>query len=158
MSNIENLTTGFDSLQYTCTECEQAEAHFHVSAWSVGEPDNELGYVEKIGQYLPFDIETPKDMLKFLGTSETQYKKGLISLSQGFGIGALAYMRRVVEDKARDILLLLAATREAEGAPATDVEEMRKLAEGRQVEPILKRAAEVLPEHLNREAGRTQSS
>ena len=142
------VLTGFKLLEFTCGECDQFGAHYFVLGSDEGEDDDAVGYVQKIGQYPPFDISVPKNMHSFLGESEPLYKNGLINLSVGFGIGALAYMRRIVEDKVRDILLLLADIQEAEGAAAGDVKETRDLAEGRQVDPILKRAAELLPGSL----------
>lgn len=139
---------GFSTLEFKCGECDEFVSQYYLLGSNQGEDDDQVGYIRKIGQYPPFDIQTPSNMRKFLGTSEPIYKNALISLSVGFGIGALAYMRRVVENKARDILLLLAAIQEAEGASADDVKAVRKLAEGRLVEPILKRAAELLPDHL----------
>jgi len=52
----------------------------------------------KVGQYPPWSIEPSKDLKDVLGEHESTYKKGTICESQGYGIGAFAYYRRIVEN------------------------------------------------------------
>ena len=51
----------------------------------------------KAGQYPPADISIGKALSRALGEHEADYKKGLICEGQGYGIGAYAYYRRIVE-------------------------------------------------------------
>jgi len=56
--------------------------------------------LSKLGQWPAQSIDPPKKA-KLLGKqTEEFYKKGLTSFQHGFGLGALAYFRRVVEDAA----------------------------------------------------------
>ena len=51
----------------------------------------------KIGQYPAWEIAGEPNLEKLLGVNAGYYKKGLICESQGYGIGAYAYYRRIVE-------------------------------------------------------------
>jgi DNA-binding transcriptional ArsR family regulator len=51
----------------------------------------------KVGQYPAWDISIDKSISSVLGKYKELFKKGLICESQGYGIGAYAYYRRIVE-------------------------------------------------------------
>lgn len=78
-------------LDYICTGCKNFHRVFSVKV------DENLDYLMKIGQYPPIDISIEKNISKALGEHKELYKKGLICESQGYGIGAYAYYRRIVE-------------------------------------------------------------
>lgn len=59
-------------------------------------------FLKKIGQFPPFEITPEKDVLDYLAPEDGRfYKKGLICYSQGYGIGAFAYYRRIIENEIR---------------------------------------------------------
>ena len=65
--------------------------------------DKELGidiYIQKVGQFPGYDITLDSDLERYL-TSEDKanYRKALINLSSSYGIGAFAYLRRVLENE-----------------------------------------------------------
>jgi len=51
----------------------------------------------KIGQWPPYSIDVPSEIQEVLGEYKTLFQNGLICESQGYGIGAFAYYRRIVE-------------------------------------------------------------
>jgi len=62
----------------------------------------------KVGQWPPLLIDPPPELAKALGTEDTElYKKALTNGNSAFGIGALAYFRRVIENKVNMILDLI---------------------------------------------------
>jgi predicted house-cleaning noncanonical NTP pyrophosphatase (MazG superfamily) len=75
---------------YLCAACKQYE-HF----FSLHFADD---YVMKAGQYPPWEITPDKNLSELLGEHQDYYKKGLVCESQGYGIGAYAYYRRIVEE------------------------------------------------------------
>lgn len=77
--------------QYTCAACEKPTRHF-LLYFSDG-----LDYVMKVGQYPPWSIAVDSALARVLGDQADTYKRGLTCESQGYGIGAYAYYRRVVE-------------------------------------------------------------
>ena len=52
----------------------------------------------KIGQFPAWEIEPDETISLMLGEHADYYKKGLVCESQGYGIGAFAYYRRIVEE------------------------------------------------------------
>jgi hypothetical protein len=65
-------------------------------------------FMEKVGQVPAWSIEIEKNLGVILGESTQYYKKGLICESQGYGIGAHAYYRRIVEDIIDELLEAIA--------------------------------------------------
>ncbi len=139
----KSLDAGFKILSYMCTDCEKTRYRFDSRGYIKNE--GSVAYVEKIGQYPPQSIEPHKDIVKFLGDDKDFYKKGLMCLSQGYGLGAQVYFRRIVENKARDILELLIEIKVREEAAEPELKKLRQIAKGKQVGPILKAAAKLLP-------------
>ena len=66
--------------------------------------EQEIIYMEKIGQYPGWNIEMDKELEKMLGEHTKYYKRGLICESQSYGIGAYAYFRRITEDIIDELL------------------------------------------------------
>lgn len=77
---------------YLCTACRKFLRSYFIKI------DQEMTYVMKVGQEPPWDIAIERDLERSLGEHTENYKKGLICESQGYGIGAFAYYRRIVED------------------------------------------------------------
>ena len=64
-----------------------------------------LQIVKKIGQFPPYEITPDKGLVNFLNEEDlNNYKKSLICLSQSYGIGAFAYLRRIVENEMISII------------------------------------------------------
>ena len=83
---------------YKCAACGNERTfllHFEVPPFDV-RPDELI--VTKTGQYPPWSIDISRDLSRTLDKYEEIYKRGLICESQGYGIGAYAYYRRIVED------------------------------------------------------------
>jgi len=78
-------------LKYVCAHCDTFVRDFLLKIQGGDK-------IEKIGQYPPSDIDIPKE-IKSLGKADIEeiYKKGRILENQGYGIGAFAYYRRIVE-------------------------------------------------------------
>ncbi len=79
-------------LEYQCASCGQFLRHFFIDVASSGEN------VKKVGQVPPWDITLDPELEKALGDQSNLYKRGLISESQAYGIGAFAYYRRIIEE------------------------------------------------------------
>ena len=89
------------NLNYICASCED---YYRFFAIKVG---GGLKTIEKVGQFPPWSIKIEKNLKKLLGDYSENYKKGLISESQSYGIGAFAYYRRIVEDIIGELLELI---------------------------------------------------
>ena len=70
----------------------------------LGRPRESGKSVMKVGQYPPWSIEPEPSVKVALGVHLEDYKKGKINESQGYGVGAFAYYRRIVENLIDDLL------------------------------------------------------
>jgi hypothetical protein len=77
---------------YKCAHCGEFERGFFIKV------ADDLRSIAKIGQYPAWDISGDKEIEKLLGSHASHYKRGLICESQGYGIAAFAYYRRIVEE------------------------------------------------------------
>lgn len=101
----ENFTARFVSskdqlirLLYQCSSCHTQERQFNIYI------SPNLDYIYKIGQFPEWEIKMDKELSKALGKHASNYKKGLVCESQGYGIGAFAYYRRITEDIIDELL------------------------------------------------------
>lgn len=92
---------------YRCSACSEFDRRFLIRFWTeIIEDKNEKGediekkviYMEKVGQFPSWDISMDKELENLLEKHSSFYKSGLICESQGYGIGAFAYYRRIVEE------------------------------------------------------------
>jgi hypothetical protein len=105
---------------------------------------------QKIGQFPALSIDVPKGLQRNLGEEGIGlYKKALINRNSGFGLGAITYIRRVVEDKTNELIEVAAKLAESHHVGANIVESIRAAATERTTyDQKLKIAATVLPEAL----------
>jgi hypothetical protein len=91
IKHVSNPIGGLNAVWYQCLDCEVTHYGFMFRLNDDGES------ISKVGQYPPWSIEPEPDIRGALGDHLEEYKKGLICESQGYGIGAFAYYRRIVE-------------------------------------------------------------
>lgn len=104
------VTTQWYGFYFRCTACRSERAYFWV------EMNVEEQWIRKVGQIPPFDITPPQDVSSQLSDQDLEhYKRGLASVSQSYGIGALGYFRRIVEDTIDSLLDLVAGAARDEG-------------------------------------------
>lgn len=86
----------FQFLAYHCRHCMQTEKIFAVM---VKPESSQSGEALKLGEYPGFGPHIPTKMFSLLGEDQELFHKGRRAESQGMGIGAFAYYRRVVENQ-----------------------------------------------------------
>lgn len=140
---------------YTCSHCrsESVRVWFGLSEDRARNPDGTLGgrtglVLRKFGQWPAMTIHPPKEVEAGLPDQAKElFNKALTSLSHGFGLGALAYFRRVVEDAISELLDLFATKAEAEG-DSTAAANIRAAKASPRMEDRLKVASDALPASL----------
>lgn len=83
---------------YQCAGCRQTEYEFFLRI------SEDRSSIVKVGQYPGWEIKTDKNLADLLGHHSPIYRKGLVCESQGYGIGAYAYYRRIVEEIIDELL------------------------------------------------------
>ena len=84
---------------YQCRNCKKKQ-QMYMYIW------NDNGFW-KAGQYPELQSAIDPKLNKALGDAATLYRKAIRSRSFGFGIGAVSYLRRIVEDKTDGLMDLL---------------------------------------------------
>src|SRR6185312_5329500 len=70
--------------------------------------------VVKVGQYPEPSVKISKALSNNLGKDASElYRKALICRNNGFGLAAVGYMRRVVEDKTNELIEIAATLAES---------------------------------------------
>ena len=85
-------------LVYLCQSCRQFTRQFDVYI------SPELDYVYKFGQYPEWEIKMDKNFENTLDKHAKTFRKGLVCESQGYGIGAFSYYRRITEEIIDELL------------------------------------------------------
>jgi len=89
-------------LVYRCSACDSYSYYFFIQfvpkdQFKVEDTTFYKAFVRKIGQIPSWKIDVDKNIEKALGGEAELYNKGLTNESQGYGIGAYAYFRRITE-------------------------------------------------------------
>lgn len=98
-------------LAYECRHCHETKKTYAL-AFNVSN-SRTIGSATKIGEFPPFGPRVPPRVLRLIQPDHENFLKGRRAESQGLGIGAFAYYRRVVEnqkDRLFDKLISVAQT------------------------------------------------
>ncbi|HAJ78221.1 MAG TPA: hypothetical protein DCO75_00495 [Fibrobacteres bacterium] len=85
-------------LIYQCESCRSFTRQFDVYI------SPSLDFIYKFGQFPEWEIKIDKNLEKVLDKHVKTFRKGLICESQGYGIGAFAYYRRITEEIIDELL------------------------------------------------------
>lgn len=140
-----DLTEPLCLLKYKCKNCEKAVAGFllHIVVLNDGIR------LRKVGQQPPLDRRPSKELATALGKdTQGMYRKALTCRHLNLGIAAVAYLRRIVEDKLNEILDLVIehVKRETDSNPL--VSKLEAIKNETAFKNKLQRAADVLPQSL----------
>lgn len=109
------------TLNYSCTACGDK-----FTCWL--EINNKDFWIWKVGQTPPWDISIATDVQKRLGNADSKlFKNALICISQGYGIGACIYFRRVLENQINRLLEIYLKTRTADKAPQSELDYINQI-------------------------------
>jgi hypothetical protein len=98
--SYNNVSTANKNLRliYLCESCKLYSREFCVYV------SPERDHLYKYGQYPEWEIKIDKALEKTLHKHSKTFRKGLVCESQGYGIGAFAYYRRITEDIIDELL------------------------------------------------------
>lgn len=146
-----------DFIIYACRNCDQKQWYSYRWILPIGfKKDGPIpsrpGTFQKIGQFPPLEERISKTLEKQLSKGDGQdldlYRKALRSRNHNYGIGALAYLRRVVENRMNSLLdLIQEAAHESELTPE-QLQPIDKIKKSHVFDEKVKFAAGILPSHL----------
>lgn len=83
-------------LNYSCRNCNKYQKSFSVRVFGLNDSE---WLCTKYGELPPFGPNTPARLINLIGPDREVFLKGRRCESQGLGIGAFSYYRRVVENQ-----------------------------------------------------------
>jgi hypothetical protein len=136
------LESSLYSFGFKCDSCSSSEYTFFI------EVDIENGKIRKVGQSPAWSINLDKDIERFLEDDSEFFKKALICESQGYGIAAFSYYRRVVENSIGKILENLRSILEMQGSSSENIEQIDRALKGIVMDERIKIAKDAIPNSL----------
>lgn len=137
------------AVAYVCGLCRSTSTavYYQLLDWKQSGGPNSYSHhaVRKVGQIPQPDISIPQELETRLGTSASHYKKALICRENSYGIAAMAYLRRVVDEKTDELIDVMA---DLSRTHQVDEEEVVKLLAAKtsvRYEQKLEVAAELIP-------------
>lgn len=124
-SNVEpwlNGNSGSTFLQYRCANCKESIVTYAV----IVQLEGSLHYAEKYGQVPPLRIIPTKHLDSLLGEELDAFRKGAANEVHGYGIGAFAYYRRVVERQRDRLLAEIVEVAQLLHASNTDIQALER--------------------------------
>jgi len=104
-----------------------------------------------VGQSPPLESHPAPDLEKRLGPSDAGlYRKALTSRNFNFGIGALAYLRRIVENRMNDLLDLIEEAAFQDGNVPDELKKVADVKSSWRFDEKITYAAKALPAHLKK--------
>lgn len=139
------LKTGTSYFEFTCVSCRESKRRYHVEQIV----DEKTIRFQKYGELPRKQLAKNPVLQRFLKDDLDNYEKAVVCLSVGYGVGAFAYLRRVVEN---NINRLLDLVQEDAQSSSEDAQVTAALAELRKNSPMkekIKIANHALPAYLN---------
>jgi len=108
--SIVNRASWEYSINYigTCMFCNAFKIEFIINSFAdlkdENKPNEGKYFLRKIGQNPSFRLKPKKEVQNYLSSDDKEnYSKALMCLSQGYGIGAFSYFRRIIENEIKRI-------------------------------------------------------
>ena len=130
--------------EYHCAGCDDFKRFFLIKI------SENLDNIKKFGQYPEFDISTDKNIKKMLGKHGKIFINGRINEVHGYGIGAFAYYRRIVEVIIDDLLEKI-WTLHSERDREKHQGKIKEIKESKDTGEKINIAKDILPDSLHQE-------
>ena len=132
---------------YQCSNCQQAEKVFSLLAvvCKSGPPQGECC---KFGELPPYGPHVPSKLIELIRPDRDLFLQGLRCENQGFGIGAFAYYRRVVENQKNQILKRILKVAKKIGTTPDTIDKLHAAIKETQFKTALGMTKDVIPQKL----------
>jgi hypothetical protein len=137
---------GHCSATFTCRNCGCEESLFHFY-WV--KPKDEPAVFFKTGQYPPLEERIEPELEKQLSVGDGPdldfYRKAIRCRNFAYGLAALSYLRRVVENRMNDLLDLIAELARTSGFAPEEIAALATAKQSRTFDQKVAYAATILP-------------
>lgn len=138
-------------LTYRCRHCKRTIKYYAVklSLNAMSSPATDLTCAVKFGEWPPYGQNPPRRLRKLLGEEDFDFlSKGLRTESQGLGIAAFAYYRRVVENQKNALFDAIINIAQATGSPEVMVKELMSAKTEKQFDKAVNSIKSGIPDAL----------
>jgi hypothetical protein len=142
---------GFADAVYHCRNCPSDPPFVRYNLyWSQkDEPDDAIGEFMKVGQWPPLEERVPDTLKKVLDKEDLVFYKNSIRMrNHNLGIAAVAYLRRVVENRINDVLDVLAEAAQEHSFAAEELKKIKDAKRSFRFDDKIDYAAKLLPPYL----------
>lgn len=148
-------TAGIRGISYSCGLCgsqglaviyQMLDWEEHPGIGGMTPPIQIYRAVRKVGQIPAQEIDISPELSERLGDTAAHYKKALVCHSQNYGIGAMAYMRRVVDEKTEELIDVMIELSEAAGLDKAAIAKLQGAKTEVRYEDKLRVASDLIPE------------
>jgi hypothetical protein len=130
---------------YKCRNCGRNSAYYYF-IWQERETYN---LFVKVGQYPELEERVPESLASALGATDLKlYKNALRMRNFNLGLAAVAYMRRVVENRMGDMLEILHEAAVAHNAPPELLKRHEEMKKEKRFAVKIEYAGDLLPANL----------
>jgi len=143
-SSVKEISSGTGEFKFKCVSCNKRTIEYLVER-TVSENTIKL---RKYGQLPPVRLNNDKALLKFFSNDLDNYEKAEKCLAHGFGIGAFAYLRRILEDNIAKLLDLIEKDADKYGNNESVLQALNDLRKESPMSDKIKIANNALPDYL----------
>jgi hypothetical protein len=139
-------------VQYVAYQCGLCGSRslgviYELLNWSSGNGMNwSHKAVRKVGQVPPQEIAIPAELTDRLGFTAGHYRKALLCREQNYGIAAMAYLRRVVDEQTDNLIEVMADLSRTYGVAEETITALLAAKNEGQYKTKLESAAELIPD------------
>ena len=142
---IFNFQQVITSVGYECRNCGKSTTSYFI-VWARRSSGN---YFQKIGQYPELEERIPESLEKGLNQADLKLYKNAIRLRNfNLGLAAVAYMRRIVENKMTDMLEILHEAAVSHNASEEVLKRHEEMKKEKRFTTKIEYAGDLLPANL----------
>jgi hypothetical protein len=133
-------------IKYLCSNCQKNEKIFSVYVFI--KQDDLSGACYKFGEWPQYGPRTPSKLIALIGPDRELFLQGRRCESQGLGIGAFVYYRRVVENQKNRILDRIITVSEKLAVDEETIETLRAAQQETQFKKAVDSVRYAIPQSL----------
>jgi hypothetical protein len=138
--------TAFTAVTFKCRACSLHQRYWLFLTWKTNAQE---GSLTKVGQYPALELEPPKVVAAGMDSTDLAlYRRALTCRNSNFGIAAVAYMRRIVENRTNFLIELIATRLKEEDPDSPLLSEVDQVKADRRFSEKIEFAANLLPKSV----------
>jgi hypothetical protein len=140
----------FRAVAYSCVLCNRQSFAiiYELLNWSAGAKGTTHYHhtaVRKIGQVPQPMIDVPAELNDRLASTALYYRRALVCREQGYGIAAMAYLRRVVDEKTDELIDVMVELSRTFGVEDEEIDRLLRVKVVSRFDAKLQEAADLIP-------------